>query len=83
MADFNFDIITDSDFNMEFQGDADMQMSMDNVQIVETGDYDKLANRPIMNRRVIEGDKISADYGLQDKMDAATVAEIEAILYMD
>lgn len=45
--------------------------------------YADLPDKPSINRHTIEGDKMSAEYGLQDKMDVATQAEIEAILYID
>ena len=48
-----------------------------------TRDYEKLINQPSINHRKVIGDKTGADYNLQDKMDAATVAEIEKILYLD
>ena len=48
-----------------------------------TSDYEMLAHKPKINGETVIGEKISIDYGLQDKMDVATVAEIEAILYLD
>ena len=45
--------------------------------------YADLPDKPSINQHTIEGDKMSAEYGLQDKMDVATQAEIEAILYID
>lgn len=46
-------------------------------------DYPSLANKPKINGVVVLGDKEGADYRLQDKMAVATIAEIEAILYLD
>lgn len=48
-----------------------------------TSDYEMLAHKPKINGETIIGEKISSDYKLQDKMDVATIAEIEAILYLD
>ena len=48
-----------------------------------TNDYDLLAHKPKINGEMVIGEKISLDYGLQDRMEIATVAEIEAILYLD
>ena len=48
-----------------------------------TSDYPSLANKPKINGVVVLGDKEGADYRLQDKMTVATIAEIEAILYLD
>ena len=45
--------------------------------------YPEITDKPSINNEIIEGDKLSKDYHLQDKMDAATIAEIEAILYLD
>lgn len=48
-----------------------------------TSDYEMLAHKPKINGETVIGEKISNDYKLQDKMDVATIAEIEAILYLD
>ena len=48
-----------------------------------TSDYEMLAHKPKINGETVIGEKISLDYGLQDKMDVATIAEIQAILYLD
>ena len=53
------------------------------VTKVSTSNYEDLYNKPILNGRTIIGDKIGADYNLQDKMEEATTAEIERILYLD
>ena len=47
------------------------------------GSYIDLTDKPSINSFVIEGDKVGADYRLQDKMDALSVQEIERILYLD
>lgn len=66
-----------------FKDEATMRATFGSVQKVETGDYDNLSNKPSINTVTVQGDKLGKDYGLQDKMDCATVAEIERILYLD
>lgn len=48
-----------------------------------TKDYNRLSNRPTINAVVVEGEKVGADYRLQDKMHELTIQEIELILYSD
>lgn len=47
-----------------------------------SGDYEQLQNLPIVNDIVVQGNKVGADYKLQDKMHALTTQEIESILYL-
>lgn len=70
-------------FHAEFTENEGLVANFGEVQLVHTDDYEKLYNQPYMNDRKIIGKKTGADYGLQDKMDRATTAEIEAILYID
>ena len=81
MADFDMTFDTDNTFDMSFDSDSDFNAGMDNVQIVETGDYNKLANRPLINSVLVEGDKISDDYGLQNKMKRITEQMIDELLF--
>lgn len=60
-----------------------LSASFGEVKRVSTSNYEELFNKPILNDKTIIGNKISSDYGLQDKMDVASQAEIEAILYID
>lgn len=60
-----------------------LSASFGEVEKVNTSNYEELFNKPILNDKTIIGNKISSDYGLQDKMDVASQAEIEAILYID
>ena len=46
-------------------------------------DYEQAENQPKINGETVVGDKVGADYHLQDKMDVLTVQEIERILYLD
>lgn len=47
------------------------------------GDYDTLEHLPTINSVTVQGDKTSSDYNLQSKMQEASIAEIESILYLD
>lgn len=70
-------------FDVKFRGGSAFKADFGQTQVVETGDYEKLSNKPSINSVEVIGEKISSDYGLQDHMDTATIAEIEAILYID
>lgn len=48
-----------------------------------SGDFNTLENLPTINNVTVQGDKISSDYNLQSKMQEASIAEIESILYLD
>ena len=83
MAKFTATFNGGQTFNASMNGTQGMEASFGSVQKIETGDYDKLTNKPKINTVTVQGEKISKDYGLQDHMDSATVAEIESILYLD
>jgi hypothetical protein len=70
-------------FHAQFNENDGLVANFGDVQVVHTDDYNDLFNKPKINDVTVQGEKISADYHLQDKMDEATVAEIEAILYID
>lgn len=40
--------------------------SVSNVVRSDTGDYDKLDHKPSINGHVVEGDKLSADYDIDN-----------------
>ena len=75
--------MTEKSPDISFEDDAPFNAGFGAVEKVSTSDYEKLYNQPYMNDRKIIGRKTSADYGLQDKMDVASQAEVEAILYLD
>lgn len=75
--------MTEKSPNISFEDDASFNAGFGAVEKVSTSNYEELFNKPILNDRTIIGNKISSDYGLQDKMDVASQAEIEAILYID
>ena len=68
---------------VSFKDDGPFNASFDKVSKISTSNYEDLFNKPILNGNTIIGEKVSTDYGLQDHMNEATVAEIEAILYID
>ena len=75
---------SNENFNASLKSSSDLRASFGNsAGDSGTRDYEKLINQPFINNRKVIGDKTGADYNLQDKMDAATVAEIEKILYLD
>lgn len=45
-------------------------------------DYNDLDGKPSINYVTVQGDKLGADYHLQDKMGILSQAEIEKILYL-
>jgi len=47
MASFNAKFTNEDTFKASFKSSGNMGASFGNVQVVETGDYDKLANKPI------------------------------------
>lgn len=63
------------------QGTLKGGLSLPNARVVDM-DYNNAINKPLINNETVEGDKIGVDYHLQDKMEEATVQEIEAILYL-
>lgn len=83
MATFNATFTNETQFNANFKTDSSLSAGFGQITMVETGDYENLANKPKINGETVVGEKIGNDYKLQDKMDVATVAEIEAILYLD
>lgn len=44
-----------------------------------SNNYDDLYNKPILNGVTIQGNKISDDYNIQDKMDRITNSELETL----
>ena len=77
MADFNMTFETDNTFNMSFDGDNDFNAGFENVQVVETGDYEKLSNKPRIEEVILIGNKTFKQLGLE----SMTVQEVQAILY--
>ena len=69
-----FDILDDN--SIEFSIDS-------KYEIIENRDYNKLFNHPYINDNELIGNKTGEELGLQNKMNALTVHEIEKILYLD
>ena len=47
MGDFNATFSGDANFNATFSGDSNFGANFGQTQIIETGDYEKLINKPI------------------------------------
>lgn len=73
--------MTESGTNISFTDDAPFNASFGTVEKINTGNYEELFNKPILNGRTIIGDKVSNDYDLQDKMDAITPQDIDNLFY--
>lgn len=43
--------------------------------------YGELPDKPKLNGEEIVGEKVSADYGLQDKMEAMTPQDIDKVIF--
>ena len=73
------DVIFKAKFKTMNKLDADLGQ----ITKVSTSDYEELYNKPILNGETIIGDKTGEDYHLQDKLEFASVHDIEKILYLD
>lgn len=83
MGTFNASFKENTQLTAGFTKEKQLAAEFGSIQKVSTSNYEELYNLPYINSRQIVGNKTGADYNLQDKMDAATVAEIERILYLD
>lgn len=54
-----------------------------NIQLAVGGakTYGELPDKPKLNGEEIVGEKVSADYGLQDKMEAMTPQDIDKVIF--
>lgn len=74
-ASFN----TESNLNASFANRPNFNANMDVDQIIESGDYNKIANHPSIEGNELVGDKTFRQLGL----DTLSVQDIEKILYLD
>ena len=79
MADFNAKFNGNATFNARFSGNATFNSGFGSTQVVETGNYDNLINKPSIEDVVLQGNKTFKQLG----MEALSVQEIEMILYLD
>lgn len=63
MSVFKAEFNNASTFKAEFQTTDQMSADFGNVQVVETADYNKLANKPSYNGVIWEGEKSFEDMG--------------------
>lgn len=79
MASFDAKFHDINKFNASFKESGGMNASFGNVQVVETGDYNALKNKPSIEKHELIGDSSIDQIGVG----TATIAEIEKILYLD
>lgn len=65
-------------FNASFSNEDSFNARFGNIQRVETDDYEKLYNKPSIEDVTLVGNKTFKQLGLE----AATVQEVEEILYL-
>ena len=63
MASFNAKFTNEDMFKATFKSGSSMNATFGNVQTVETGDYNALANKPQVNGETLVGDKSFEDLG--------------------
>ena len=64
-----------------FADDERLKSSFENAYEIHTDNYEDLYNKPSINRVTVQGDKLGADYRLQDKMDIITEQMIDNLFY--
>lgn len=64
-----------------FRDNDDLDANFGDVTMVHTDNYEDLYNKPSINRVTVQGDKLGADYRLQDKMDIITEQMIDNLFY--
>lgn len=79
MASFNVKFKSNDEFNASLQDSGTLDVKFGDTKIVETGDYEKLKNKPMIESHTLIGDKTFKELGL----DTLPVWEIEKILYLD
>lgn len=79
MATFNAKFTEGSGMNATFLYEESLNSEFGNTQIIETGDYNALSNKPSIENVVLQGNKTIQQIGVG----TATIAEIEKILYLD
>ena len=80
MADFKATFNGNNTFNAKFKGgDSTFNSTFGNVQVVETGDYNNLSNKPSIENHTLIGNSTIDEIGVG----TLTVQEIEKILYLD
>lgn len=68
-----------TDFKAKFNSDANFHAKFGNTQVIETGDYERLGNKPSIEDIELVGNKTFKQLG----MEALSVQDIEKILYLD
>ena len=68
-------------FQVGFTTGDTLKAGFGDTQVIATGDYDKLKNKPVLNGVTIQGEKGSEDYKLQGAMDEVTAQDIDKIIF--
>lgn len=79
MAQFDVKFRGDTRFKMGFRGDSTFRSGFNGATVVETGDYNKLNNKPRIENHELVGNSTIDEIGVG----TLTVQEIERILYLD
>ena len=80
MASFNVKFTKEPNFDIRLsENSKNMNATFGSVQILNTGDYNTIANKPSIEQHILIGDSSLSEIGVG----TATIAEIEKILYLD
>ena len=73
--------LSEAGTEVSFNDDGPFNASFEPMEKVNTGNYEDLFNKPIVNGHTVIGDKVGSDYDLQDKMNAITPQDIDNLFY--
>lgn len=79
MARFDVKFRGDTRFGVKFRGDSTFSSGFNGATVVETGDYEKLNNKPRIENHELVGNSTIDEIGVG----TLTVQEIEKILYLN
>lgn len=65
----------------EFEESENLAATFGETSFIHTDNYNDLTHKPTINAVTVIGDKLGADYHLQDKMDTITDQMIDDIIY--
>lgn len=81
MAAFRVIFQEKGDMPVRFSEDENISVRFGETKIVETGDYEKLRNKPRINDIELAGNKTSEQLKLQHQMLELSESDIDDILY--
>lgn len=79
MIDIKGNIKTDNSIKTELKVDGKIGGGISVPMNIKS--YNQLRDKPTLNSVTIEGDKVSADYKLQDKLGVVSEQDIDVIIY--